>query len=297
MYGFEMILYYERAIKDILENRFLNIVSIITIALSVFIVSVFGLLFLNVSDMMNAWEKGVRIMAYLTPDITKESLLEIEKKINGMYGVAEARFISKTEALALLKDQLKRQSSLLSDLKENPLPDAFEIRMRATSKSSETIEELAIRLESIPVVDEVEYGQQWLGRFSNLFNFFRIAGYAIGCLFFMATVFIIANTIRLVLYLRREEIEIMRLVGATDNFIKIPFYIQGLIQGALGGIIGLVALSIAFVLISSNIDHGFSPSFFHIRFFSVKVCFSILLCSMFIGWIGCYLSLKQFLKV
>ena len=291
-----MILYYERAIKDILENRFLNIVSIITIALSVFIVSVFGLLFLNVSDMMNAWEKGVRIMAYLTPDITKESLLEIEKKINGMYGVAEARFISKTEALALLKDQLKRQSSLLSDLKENPLPDAFEIRMRASSQSSETIEELAIRLESVPVVDEVEYGQKWLGRFSNLFDFFRITGYAIGCLFFMATVFIIANTIRLVLYSRREEIEIMRLVGATDNFIKIPFYIEGLIQGALGGIIGLVALSIAFALISSNIDQGFSPNFFHIRFFSVKVCFSILLCSMFIGWIGCYLSLKQFLK-
>jgi len=291
-----MILYYERAIKDILENRFLNIVSIITIALSVFIVSVFGLLFLNVNNIMNAWEKGVRIMAYLTPDITKESLVEIEKRIKDMYGVAEVRLIPKAEALALLKDQLKRQSSLLSDLKENPLPDAFEIRMRASSQSSETIEELAIRLESIPVVDEVEYGQKWLSRFSNLFSFFRITGYAIGCLFFVATVFIIANTIRLVLYSRREEIEIMRLVGATDNFIKGPFYIEGLILGALGGIIGFMALSITFVLISSNVDQGFSPSFFHLRFFSIKVCFSILLCSMSIGWIGCYLSLKQFLK-
>lgn len=292
-----MTLYYQRAVRDMLENRFLNVVSIITIALSVFVVSVFGLFFLNLSDVMDTWERDARIMAYLTPGVTNEGLLEIEKRIDAMHGVAQVRFIPKSEALELLREQLQRQSSLLSDLKENPLPDAFEVRMEASPQSGETLEALASRLDAISVVDEVEYGQQWLGRFSNLFSFLRITGYAIGCLFFMATVFITANTIRLALYSRQEEIEIMRLVGATDGFIKAPFYIEGLILGALGGIMGLVALSITFVLISSNVGQGFSSSFFHIRFFPLGICFGIILCSMFIGWTGCYLSLRQFLRV
>jgi cell division transport system permease protein len=98
------------------------------------------------------------------------------------------------------------------------------------------------------------------------------------------------------LYSRREEVEIMRLVGATDRFIKAPFYIQGLIQGTFGGIIGITILFIAFMFISSSVDQGFSPGLFTIKFLSPGAFFGIILCSMFVGWLGCYISLKQFLK-
>ena len=192
---------------------------------------------------------------------------------------------------------MKRQSSILMNIEENPLPDAFEVRMIASSQRLEDVEILAKQLESIPWVDEVEYGQKWLGRFTNILNLFRLTGYAMGGIFFMAAVFIVANTIRLALYSRREEVEIMRLVGATDSFIKAPFYLEGLIQGALGGIIGLAALFVAFKLISSNIEQGFSSNFFTIRFLSPEIFSSILLGSIFVGWLGCYLSLKQFSKV
>ncbi len=292
-----MTIYYKKAVQDILDNRFLNLVTIITIALSVLIISAFALFFVNANDIMNSWKSGLRIMAYLKPGIGEARLLDLEYKIKGMYGVANVRFISKEEALSLLKDQMKRQFSLLTNLKENPLPDAFEVRMLPSSQSLEKVEALASQLESLSFIDAVEYGQKWLGRVANIYNLLRLTGCAMGALFFMATVFIIANTIRLVLYSRREEVEIMRLVGAADSFIKAPFYIEGLIQGALGGIVGLAVLFVTFILISANVEQDFSAGLFTIRFLSPSLSCGIVLCSMLVGWLGCYLSLKQFLKV
>jgi len=291
-----MMRYIKQAFKDILQNGFLSTICIIIIALSVFIVSAFGLFFENANDVMKTWEEGVRIMVYLKNGLSGEAVENQKNRISQLYGVASIRFISKKEALSLLKEKMQHQSSLLENLSENPLPDAFEVRMTAESQNSKSIESLAGLLESIPAVDDVEYGQRWLGRFAHVFHIFRIAGYAISCLFFMATAFIIANTIRLILYSRREEIEIMRLVGATDTFIRSPIYIEGLIQGAIGGIIGVLTLFAVSKLVSTNLVQGFQTGFFHIRFFSIPTVCVIILCSMFTGWLGCYLSLRQFLK-
>jgi cell division transport system permease protein len=245
---------------------------------------------------MKTWEKGVRIMVYLKKDLSGETIESLNDRIGHLYGVASVKFVSKKEALSLLKDQMRHQSSLLDNLSENPLPDAFEVRMTRESQTGKSIESLASLLESISQVDDVEYGQRWLGRFAYVFRIFRLAGYAISCLFFMATAFIIANTIRLILYSRREEIEIMRLVGATDGFIKGPIYIEGIIQGAIGGLIGVLSLFTVSRLVSTNLVQGLQSGFFHIRFFSIFTVFAIILCSMITGWLGCYLSLKQFLK-
>ena len=291
-----MILFFKRAIYDIRTNRFLNAVTIITIALSILIVSSLVLFFVNANEYVNSWKKGIRIIAYLKPDIVEPNLVDIKSKIQRLYGVAEVEFISKEEAMKRLREQMKQQSSLFDGLKENPLPDAFEIRLTGQSSNSEKIENLAAQLESLPEIDEVEYGQRWIGRFVKVFDLFRLTGYAMSGIFFIAAVFIVANTIRLVIYSRREEIEIMRLVGATDRFIKAPFYIEGIIQGALGGIIGLAALFATFIYISTSVEHGLSSDLLHIRFLSLRLFITIILCSMLVGWLGCFISLRQFLK-
>jgi cell division transport system permease protein len=291
-----MIIYYKRAIKDIFDHRFLNAVTIVTIAIAILIASSFALFFVNANAIVNSWKKGIRIMVYLKPNSSEIKLVDIKSKIESMKGVKNVRFISKKEALERLKNQMKRQSSLLDGLQENPLPDAFEVQLTDDFQNQNKVETLAAGLESLSQVDEVEYGQVWLGRFTNILNLFRLTGYTMGALFFVATVLIVANTIRLVIYSRREEVEIMRLVGATDGFIRAPFYIEGLIQGALGGIIGLGALFGFFMFISSNVDKSLTSSLFAIRFLSWEASFGILICSMLIGWMGCFLSLKQFLK-
>jgi len=235
-------------------------------------------------------------MAYLKPGINNDGLKDLKLAIQSLDDVDNLQFISKQEALSRLKALMEHQSSLFENLTQNPLPDSIEIRMKASTESWQKIDSLAAQIEALPQIDEVEYGQRWVGRFAHIISLFRLAGYAMGTLFFMATIFIVANTIRLVIYSRREEVEIMRLVGATDNFIKIPFYFEGLIQGALGAIIGLVMLYIAFILISFNVEKGFSPEFFRFHFLSPTLLLTILLASMLVGWLGCYISLKQFLK-
>jgi cell division transport system permease protein len=291
-----MIHSYKRAIQDIRDHKFLNTVTILTIAISILIVSAFALFFVNANEIINSWKKGIKIMVYLKSDTPETKTSELIGKIQLMEGIRNVRFISRNEAFQELKKQMKRQSSLFENLKENPLPDAFEIELKASFQNQEKVEMLATRIESLPRVDEVEYGQRWLGQFTNFFNLFRLTGYAMGGLFFMAALLIIANTIRLVLYSRRDEVEIMRLIGATDRFIKAPFYIQGLIQGAFGGFIGLAVLFIIFLLLSSSMQQGISPGLFTVRFFSPVALCGIILVSIFVGWIGCYLSLKQFLK-
>jgi len=290
-----LLFFARRAMKDIWSNRFLHMVTIITIALSILIVSAFGLFFTNINDILGSWKKGIRIMAYLNRDIEKIQIPELKNQLLSFPEISSAEFISRDTALNRLKMQMKRQTSIFENLKENPLPDVFEIRMNVSDRDWEKVEVLAARIEQLPQIEGVEYGQKWLGRAIGIFNFFAFAGTIMCFVFFMASALIVANTIRLLFFSRREEFEIMRLVGATDGFIKGPFYIEGMIQGMFGGIVGIAALFVLYIIITSNVEAGVYAGFFTLRFISLKICAGIVFGSMTAGWLGCYLSLKQFL--
>ena len=288
--------FFKRAINDIKENRFLTAITVVTIALSILIASAFALFFVNAGDLLTQWQKGIRMMVYLKPNTSEAARLDTKFRLQSIAGVQNAIYISKEEAMDRLKGQMPHHSALLENLKENPLPDAFEVTLQAAARDSDELQFLSERIQNLTAVEEVEYGQQWIQRFTNIINLFSIAGYGIGTLFFMATVFIVANTIRLVLYSRRDEIEIMRLVGATDRFIKIPFYLEGMIQGGLGTLIGLAVLYVGYFSLSSHFQPSLASGLLTLRFFPATICLLIVVSGTLVGWLGCWISLKQFLK-
>ena len=164
-------------------------------------------------------------MVYLEKDFTMEMLPQLKARINSIGETEVMIYNPKSYAMEKLKKGMSSQSTFLNTLKDNPLPDALEIRIKS-SNSFEKIQEFAQNIKAIEIVDDVEYGQGWLGKFLKIFNLFKITGYAMCSLFFLIALFITANTVRLAFYSRRLEVEIMRLVGATETFIKAPFYVD-----------------------------------------------------------------------
>ncbi len=291
-----MIRFIKKALADIRSNRFLNFITIVTISLSILVVSVFMLFFENASRVIEVWNQGGRAMIYLENGFSRDMLARLQEKINGLGEVDEMVFIPKDQALDKLKKEMGSRTEFFKTLKTNPLPDAIEIRMKSHG-SFEQIQGFARQIESLDLVENVEYGQGWLGKFLNIFNLFKMTGYAMCGLFLLIALFITANTVRLAFYSRRLEVEIMRLVGATEGFIKTPFYVEGLFQGFIGGVLGLVILLGGYVTISSGIAENLAAYVYtDIRFLSVKAIGIILFSSTFLGWFGCYLSLKQILK-
>ncbi len=290
-----MIRMVQRALKDMWANRFLNAVTVVTVALSILIVGAFALFFINASGLLSLWTREIRIMAYLDAEIPPETRRSLGEQMERMAGVGDVRFISKEQALEGLREGMAdRSSSLLDTLEENPLPDAYEVHMAEAFQNRDRFERLAARISRLEGVKEVEYGREWLSRFVRIIDLFRLVGIAMGGLFFLAAAFIVANTIRLVLYSRRDEIEIMRLMGGAEGFIRGPFYMQGLLQGALGGAAGMAMLFGGYRFVADKVAEG--GGFLPVRFLPDEMILGIFIGSMGVGWIGSYVSLRQFLK-
>ncbi|MCK5684429.1 permease-like cell division protein FtsX [bacterium] len=288
--------FIKKALADIRSNRFLNFITIMTIALSILVVSVFLLFFENASRIIESWNQGGRVMIYLKSDFTLEMLPQLKEEVNALGQIEVMMYLPKSYAFDKLKKDMASQSTFLNTLKNNPLPDALEIRVKSYN-SFEEVEKFAQSLKTIELVEEVEYGQSWLGKFFKIFNLFKMTGYAMCSLFFLIALFITANTVRLAFYSRKLEVEIMRLVGATETFIKAPFYVEGVLQGFLGGVFGLIILLIAYLTTAPGVTQNLASYIYvDIHFLSIKLILLIILGSTFLGWFGCYLSLKQILK-
>jgi cell division transport system permease protein len=268
-----------------------------TIAFSLLIIGAFGLVYVNINHLIRSWQDNIRVVAYLSDELPEGSRAPLQQSLARLYGVGNIRYISKDDAMDRLKRQMKHRLSLLEGLRENPLPASFEIRLVQGWQSWDRLDPLVNQIKAFPEIEDVECGQAWLRRFSQFIAFFKLASLIIGVLIVATTVFVCTNTIKLTLYTKRQELDIMRLVGATDAFIQTPFYIQNLIEGLLGGLIAVGVLFGTYRLFISRIQ---SPHLLlssgEITFLSLTACEVLLSVGMLMGWLGSYLSVKQFLR-
>jgi cell division transport system permease protein len=223
-------------------NLFPNLITIGIITVSVLIFSTFTLLAFNLTNFFKIWEDKIEVIAYLkrgTPSSEVEPLLDRTRLLEG---VEIVRYVSPYDAMNFMETKLGGQKNLLEGIQPALLPPSFEIQLKKDYRNPAKISELVRHLRETAQFEEIQYGQEWVDAFSALVHTLRLTQWILGGLLLISIVFITSNTLQLTISSRREEIEVMHWVGAGPGFIRVPFYVEGLIQGLLGGGLAILFL-------------------------------------------------------
>ncbi|MGD8227779.1 MAG: permease-like cell division protein FtsX [Desulfobacteraceae bacterium] len=288
--------YFRYALANISSNRLIHVISTGTIAISLLLFAAFVLLFVNINNWVMEWGQSLSMSIYLEDHIDEKTKKGIESALVSLPGAERTRFISKEKAMGDLRETLGPQAGLLDGLRKNPLPASYEIVFKNVRGDALNPKKIKEDLEKIQGVDEVQYSQQWLERFEVVIYMLRLVGLVIGGLLCIAVLFIITNTIRLAIYSRRDEIEIYKLVGATDWFVKTPFLIEGAIQGIAGGMAALAILFLMYSLFSLKTVHVFGLPLLHIVFLPMGHMIFIVSLGLILGLMGSFIAIGRFFR-
>lgn len=237
----------------------LSALSIITIAFSLFAFGLFGLVALNVSRALQDVEERVEIRAFIADGTPVEAVSAAAGDIAAFPEVAQVDILSPEQALERARKELTEFKDVFD---ADFLPASLEVRLQPGFRDPATVRAVAQRLESYRFVDDVRYGEDWVQKLYNIRNIAGAAGLVLGIAFAAVAVIIIGSTIRMAVLAREREISIMRLVGATDGFVRRPFLVDGLIKGIVGGIIALLLVWLAHTAIDRYLIETdfFAPS-------------------------------------
>jgi cell division transport system permease protein len=245
--------FVSEALTSLWRSRLVNAVSIGTIAVSLFVLGAFLTVASALSGLVTRWTETVQVIVYLedgTPDRVRESL---ENRLRQDPAVASLDLVSREEALARFRAMFRDLGSLPDDLGENPFPASLELSLRPSLQSAAEVERLARTFTGVPGVREIQYDLLWIERLSTGVRLVRVTGTFLGGILVLAAVFTISNVIRLTIYAREDELDIMRLVGATRAYVKGPFVAEGVIQGGLGGLAASFLLWAALAWLSRDL--------------------------------------------
>ena len=292
-----MLVYFLRkALGNIWTNPFLSLVTLSTIAISMLILGLFSLIYLNVQQSLHQMGGELQITAYLQETVSPEQAEVLRTKVADWPEVEGITYISKEQALARFRSQLREYAGILKGLKENPLPASLELTLMPQYGRSGNIKELSTRLGRLPGVAEVQYGRKWMAKLRVFVEVMKLVGITVGGLLLIATIFVISNTIKLTFYSRREELEIMRLVGATDFFIKAPFLIEGLLHGLGGALLAAGSLSLLILFLFSHLDLPLRLAVMAGSLPAGQLVAGFLGLGLLLGVLGSMVSLRRFLR-
>lgn len=289
---------FNQGITGVWRNRGMAMASIGSVAASLVILGLIITLVLNISNaaylLQNQFDE---IQVYLQDDLSIEKIDEIGKKIEQIEGITEITYQSKEMALQKFKESWGEEGYLLDGLEENPLPNSYIIRVDSLEAADKVVENLG----SVEGIDEIKYYQELIDQLLNIVKFIRTAGLIIILILILVAIFIISNTIKITLNSRRQEIGIMKDVGATNWFIRWPFIIEGMILGFIGAAFSLVIVyfgyKYAFNFITGHFYVMFGTYMISIQDMMNKIIFMFAVLGTGVGALGSIFSLRRHLRV
>lgn len=287
--------YIKETFTSLKRNSLMSIASISTVALSILVLGMFLTMVLNVNNLASHLENQVQVTIYMEDSASAEQLKQMEKVLRSTPGIVKVTPRTKEQALADFKKRLGEQQKLLAALGEdNPFPASFEIQV----DNPERIPQLVPQFQQMPGVETAKFGQEVVEHLFQLTRVLRIGGVLLIILLAIATLFIISNTIRITVFARRREVNIMKYVGATDWFIRWPFLLEGMIMGFVGALIASVTLYKGYNAIQAKI-YGTLAFFPMLPSWPTMgwLCGGLVCVGTLIGALGSSISLRKFLDV
>ena len=277
-------------------NRTTTMVAVLTTAFTLACVGIFLLLYVNLRAAAGWLQEDIKIMVYLNDTIPADQQAVIEQQLRSDRAVSAMYFISKEQALGEFKAQFPSESHLLEGLGQNPLPASFVVTLSPAFRSPEGVKRWSDRTQQIAGVAKVDYNQEWIDALAMVIRSIELVAIGIGLVLSAAAVTIIANTIRLTLFARKDEIAILRLIGATTGFIRIPYLLEGAVLGALGSTLSLFMLKFLYELFRRQMAGSGKLSGLDklITFFPLPVCLALVAVGIVLGCAGSFVSLRRF---
>ncbi|HEX2834472.1 MAG TPA: permease-like cell division protein FtsX [Thermoanaerobaculia bacterium] len=287
--------FLREAVRRIWVSKRTSFVAIAMIAISLLIVGCFLLVAENLGRAAAQWQGKSRVIVYLEPEATPQQMQAVNAWLAARPALTQRRFVTREQALARFKTYFANLNEVVGQLDDNPFPASFEVDVEPRLAQSRTfIQELGA-LKQMPGVDQVQYDWEWIERLQRLVYVVNVIGLVAGGILAIAAAFTIANVIRLTMMLYREEIEIMRLVGATERIIRGPFLIEGFLQGTIGGILSIALLYAVYEIARRSLAPSASIlwSFLFLGFLPWQKIAGLIAGGMLAGWIGSWLSVRE----
>lgn len=284
---------FEEGLASLWRGRRSALLSMGIITIALFVLGSFLLLTTNLGRLAAEWRRGAELSVFLGDDVSDTDRRAIEADLAPGAVVASYEFVSKADALARFKQMFGDLAPTADALATNPLPASFEVRLQPTSQG-EAVEGLAVKLRAMPGVADVRYDRQWLDRLLSLVALVRRIGFVLGAILTLAAALTVANVVRLALFARRDEIEIMELVGAPRSYIRGPFVMEGILQGGAGGVLALAFLALAFLILRGPYLAPLAATLnlSAIQFLSVGMCLLLVVGGMAVGCLGGWLAAR-----
>src|SRR4051812_7436293 len=278
----------EEAFTSLWRGRQAGLLSTLTIALALFVLGGFLVVTANLERLGSEWSNSAELSVYLKDDITQAERSSVEAAVANGDLIAGHDYVSKADALARFKQTFGDLAVAVDGAGGNPLPASLEVRLRPGPGMSASVDTLAARLRPMAGVADVRYDRQWLTRVLSAITVIRGVGLVLGSVLAIAAALTVANVVRLALYARRDELDIMNLVGAPQAYVRGPFVMEGVLQGGIGALVALLALGVAFLALRGRylLPLASALNISSIHFLPAELCVVLVVGGMAVGCLG-----------